>query len=38
MRTLLGRSGITGADVHKYRIDAVAPVYNAQRVATASFD
>lgn len=37
MRTLLGRSGITGADVHKYRIDAVAPVYNAQRVATASF-
>lgn len=38
MRTLLGSHGITGADVKKYRVDASAPVYNAQRVATASFD
>jgi quinol monooxygenase YgiN len=38
MRTLLGSHGITGADVRKFRIDADAPVYNAQMVATASFD
>lgn len=38
MRALLGTFGITGADVQKYRIDAVAPVYNARFVATASFD
>jgi quinol monooxygenase YgiN len=29
---------ITGFDVRKFRIDADAPVYNAQRKATASFD
>jgi quinol monooxygenase YgiN len=38
MRTMLGQHGITGADVSKYRIDAAAPVYNAERIATASFE
>jgi hypothetical protein len=38
MRTMFGEHGITGADVKKYRVDASAPVYNAQRIATTSFD
>jgi len=38
MRTMFGVHGITGADVRKFRIDAVAPVYNAERIATTSFD
>jgi quinol monooxygenase YgiN len=38
MRAALGAHGITGANVLKYRIDAAAPVYNAQRIATASFE
>lgn len=38
MRVQLGQSGMTGANVQKYRIDAAAPVYNAQRIATASFE
>jgi quinol monooxygenase YgiN len=38
MRDALGAHGITGADVSKFRIDAAAPVYNAQRIATANFD
>lgn len=37
-RALFGAHGITGANVRKYRIDADAPVYNSQMVATASFD
>jgi quinol monooxygenase YgiN len=38
MRALLGEHGITGAEVRKYRVDAEAPVNNAERVPTASFD
>ena len=38
MRAELGRLGITGADVKKYRVDASAPVYNADGIATADFD
>jgi hypothetical protein len=38
MRTMFGEHGITGADVKKHRVDASAPVYNAQRIATTSFD
>jgi quinol monooxygenase YgiN len=38
MRTALGAAGITNAQVMKYRIDAAAPVYNSQRIATASFE
>jgi len=38
MRELFAQHGITGVEVRKYRTDADAPVYNAQRVATASFD
>ncbi len=37
MRSLFGRHGITGAVTRKYRIDADAPVYNAERVATVDF-
>jgi len=38
MRRLFAEHGITGADVRKYRVDAEAPVYGADRIATASFD
>ncbi|MEM9039806.1 MAG: antibiotic biosynthesis monooxygenase [Actinomycetota bacterium] len=38
MRNFLGASGITGAVTHKYRVDAVAPVYNSEHVATVDFD
>ena len=38
MRDTLFQQGITGAVTHKYRIDAVAPVYNADRIATTDFD
>jgi quinol monooxygenase YgiN len=38
MRAALGEAGITGADVSKYRIDASGPVYNSQRIATATFE
>jgi quinol monooxygenase YgiN len=38
MRTMFGQHGITGAVTHKYRIDAVATVYNADRIATTDFD
>lgn len=38
MRRIFAEHGITGATPMKYRIDAVAPVYNADRVPTASFD
>ena len=38
MRALFGRHGITGAVTRKYRIDADAPVYNADRIATVDFD
>lgn len=37
MRAKLGEMGITGADVKKYRVDAVAPVYNSDQVATVDF-
>lgn len=37
MRTKLGEMGITGADVKKYRVDAVAPVYNTDSIATVEF-
>lgn len=37
MREALGAAGITGANVLKYRVDASAPVYNDQGVATAEF-
>ncbi len=37
MRALFAEHGITGAVTRKYRIDAVAPVYGADRVATADF-
>lgn len=38
MRALLGEHGITGAEVRKYRVDAEAPVNDAERKPTASFD
>ena len=37
MRDFLRGSGMTGADNRKYRIDAVAPVYNDDHVATVDF-
>ncbi len=37
-RAMLGQHGSRGAVVRKYRTDADAPVYNAERIATASFD
>lgn len=30
MSTYLGTSGMTGADVHKYRVDAKEPVYDPE--------
>ena len=38
MRTMFGEHGITGSSTRKHRIDADAPVYNAQRIATVDFD
>lgn len=38
MRGVFHTHGITGAVTNKYRIDAVAPVYNADRIATVDFD
>jgi len=38
MRGLFGEHGISGAETHKFRIDAKAPVYNAERIATVDFD
>ena len=37
MRAMLGAGGLTGAISRKHRIDASAPVYNADGVATAVF-
>ena len=37
MRKALGEAGITGANAIKYRVDASAPVYNAEGIATAEF-
>ena len=37
MRDFLRGSGMTGADNKKYRIDAVAPVYDEDHVATVEF-
>lgn len=36
-RTLLRGSGMTSSDNRKYRIDAEAPVYDADHIATAEF-
>ena len=38
MRALFGEHGITGAETAKFRVDAKAPVYNADRIATVDFD
>ncbi|MGA9276634.1 putative quinol monooxygenase [Ilumatobacter sp.] len=38
MREMLGAGGLTGAVSRKHRIDASAPVYNADHVPSASFD
>jgi quinol monooxygenase YgiN len=38
MREMFAQFGITGSDTRKHRIDATARVYNAERIATASFD
>lgn len=38
MRQLLGTSGMVGATSRKLRVDATAPVYGADGVASASFD
>jgi hypothetical protein len=38
MRNLFGEHGITGAETAKFRVDAKAPVYNAERIATIDFD
>lgn len=38
MRTMLGEGGLTGAVSRKHRIDATAPVYGSDGVATAGFD
>ena len=37
MRDFLRGSGMTGAENRKYRVDADAPVYNADHVATVDF-
>ena len=37
MRKFLHKAGLVKSHAEKYRIDAVAPVYNAERVATAQF-
>lgn len=38
MRDMLGAGGLVSAVSRKHRIDATAPVYNADRTPTASFD
>ncbi|MEM6827061.1 MAG: putative quinol monooxygenase [Pseudomonadota bacterium] len=38
MRDHIGAFGLTGAVSRKYRVDAEAPVYNAEGVATEAFD
>ena len=38
MRAVFGQHGITCAVTRKYRVDADAPVYNADRIATVDFD
>ena len=38
MRTTLNDGGLTGAVSRKHRIDASAPVYGADGLATANFD
>jgi hypothetical protein len=38
MRKTFQEHGITGAETMKYRIDAKAPVYNAERIATTDFN
>ena len=38
MREMLNAGGLTGAVSRKHRIDATAPVYNADRTPTAAFD
>ncbi len=37
MRTMLGAGGLTGAVSRKHRIDATAPVYGDDGIATADF-
>lgn len=37
MRKTFQEHGISGAETMKYRIDAKAPVYNADRIATTDF-
>ena len=37
MRTFLHSAGLAKSSAEKYRIDAVAPVYNADRKASAEF-
>ena len=38
MRTMLNEGGLTGAVSRKHRIDATAPVYNAEMKASVDFD
>ncbi|MEM6610642.1 MAG: putative quinol monooxygenase [Pseudomonadota bacterium] len=38
MRDHIGAFGLTGAVSRKYRVDAEAPVYNAEGVASEAFD
>jgi quinol monooxygenase YgiN len=38
MRNLFAEHGISGAETAKFRVDAKAPVYNAERIATIDFD
>ena len=38
MRALIAEAGIVRAESRKHRVEATAPVYNAQFVPTASFD
>ena len=38
MRTMLGAGGLVSAVSRKHRIDASAPVYGSDHVATASFE
>jgi hypothetical protein len=38
MRTMLGAGGLVSAVSRKHRIDATAPVYGDDHVATARFD
>ena len=38
MRAMLGSGGLVSAVSRKHRIDATAPVYNADRVPNADFD